>query len=105
MPSVEQLEKLLAVDPDDSFMHYALALEYAKAGDHDKAAESFDRCIAIDEQYCYAYFHKARSLEADGQLEDARATLETGLGIAKRVGDQKAASEINSYLTTLRYAR
>ena len=105
MPSIEQLEKLLAVDPDDSFVHYALALEYAKGGAHDKAADSFDRCIAIDEHYCYAYFHKAKSLEADNKLDDARSTLETGLGIAKQVGDQKAASEIGSYLSILRVTK
>ncbi len=102
MPSVEQLERLLAADPDDSFVHYALALEHAKAGDHDRAAESFDRCLALDELYCYAYFHKARSLEASGRKDDAKATLEAGLHAARRASDQKAIGEITSYLTNLR---
>ncbi|MEL6798204.1 MAG: tetratricopeptide repeat protein [Planctomycetota bacterium] len=102
MPTIEQLEGILATDPDDAFMHYALALEYAKVHEHDKAVASFDRCLAIDPSYCYAYFHKAKTLEAAGNADEAIATLETGLGFARETGDQKALGEIGGYLEGLR---
>ncbi len=105
MPSIQQLENLLAADPEDAFMHYALAMEYAKAGEHDRAVASYDRCLAIDEAYCYGYFHKAKALEAAGRADEAIATLQAGLAVAQRVSDQKATSEIGGYLSLLRASR
>lgn len=102
MPSIEQLEKLLTVDDTDTFVLYALAQEHAKAGNHDAAIGFYDRCLAVDEAYCYAYFHKARSLEAVDRVSDAIGTLEAGLAVAQRVSDAKASGEISSYLTNLR---
>ena len=60
LPSIPQLEKLLALDPADAFVLYALAMEHAKLAEKDRAFAYFDRCIAADPAYCYAYFHKAR---------------------------------------------
>ena len=104
MPTIEQLEKLLTLDDQDTFVLYALAQEHAKAGDHPKAVEFYSRCLLIDEAYCYAYFHKARSLEADGLMQEAQETLEAGLAMAQRTGDGKAAGELQSYLAEIRIA-
>lgn len=101
MPTIAQLERLLAADPEDTFVLYCLAQEHAKAGSHDDAIVYYDRCLAADEAYCYAYFHKARSLEALGRRGDAAETLRTGLAVSQRVGDQKAIGEIGGYLTEL----
>jgi len=101
MPTIEQLEKLLSAEPDDAFTLYALALEHAKQGRHDMAVAFFDRCLASDEEYTYAYYHKARSQESADDLGGARATLETGLEVARRVGDAKATSEIGAFLQGL----
>lgn len=101
MPTIAQLEKLLAMDDTDSFVLYALAQEHAKQGDHDRAIGLYDRCIAIDPEQNYAYFHKARSQEAQGNTTDAIATLEAGLTNATATSDQKAAGEIATYLQSL----
>jgi tetratricopeptide (TPR) repeat protein len=104
MPTIAQLERLLAAEPHDAFLLYALAQEHAKAGDHVGAVAAYDRCLAVDSGSCYAYFHKARSLAAHGEAEAAIATLEEGLAVARRSGDAKAAGEIASELATLRGA-
>ena len=101
MPSIAQLEKLLAVDPKDTFVLYGLAQEHAKAGTHDQAVSFYDRCLEVDPAYCYAYYHKARSLEALGRKDDAADTLRAGLDASQRAGDAKAASEIGGYLSEL----
>lgn len=98
---IEQLQKLLAAEPDDTFCLYALAQEYAKTGDHDRAIEHYDRVIAVDPDHCYAYFHKARSLEDADKIEAALAVLETGLARATAIGDGHAASELQGYLDTI----
>jgi len=101
MPSIAQLEKLLTLEPDDAFLLYGLAQEYAKLADHERAVEHFDRTLGSDPDYVYAYYHKARSLEAIERISEARACLETGLEAAKRVGDAKGISEISGFLAGL----
>ncbi len=101
MPSIERLEKMLALDPSDTFVLYALAQEHAKAGDHSLAVEFYDRCLAVDQAYCYAYYHKAKSLEELERGGDAVATLRAGLEAAKGAGDGKAMGEIAGYLDAL----
>lgn len=101
VPSIEQLEKLLAADPRDPFVLYGLAQEHAKRGEHGRAVEFYDRCLAADPAYCYAYFHKARALQAAGNEAEAVATLRAGVNAARRAGDQHALAEISAYLDEL----
>jgi tetratricopeptide (TPR) repeat protein len=98
MPSLEQLEKLLAVDPDDAFVLYGLAQEHFKRGEFAKAVEIYDRCLRVDPAYCYAYFHKAKAQQAQGEFEAAVSTLKVGLAKAQALGDSHAASEISGLL-------
>ncbi len=102
MPSIAQLEKLLALEPGDAFLLYGIAQEHAKANDHAKAVEYFEQAIEADPDYTYAYFHIARSLESLDRNAEAIAYLETGHTVAIRVGDAQGISEISGYLDGLR---
>lgn len=101
MPSIDQLLKVLATEPNDPFALYGLAQAYAKAGRTAEAVEHYDRCLAADPTYCYAYYHKARALEDAGRVPEAVAVLREGLAAAKRTGDAHAVSEISGYLDML----
>ena len=98
MPSLDQLNTLLAADPADPFVLYGLAQEHARLKDFARAVEFYDRCLAADPRYCYAYFHKARAQEAQGRPADAAATLREGQRAAKAAGDTHALAEISGYL-------
>jgi len=95
---IELLQKMLEEDPKDAFCRYGMAQEYLKAGDYVNAVLWFDKTIESDVDYCYAYYHKARALEQAGKIEDAAATLRTGLERARASGDTHAISEIQSLL-------
>jgi tetratricopeptide (TPR) repeat protein len=101
MPTVEQLERILAADPGDAFVLYALAQEHAKLRAFDKALVYYDRCLGVDRLYCYAYFHKAKVLEFLGRIDEARTTLTAGVAAAREAGDMKALSEISGALDLL----
>ena len=101
MPSLEQLEKLLAVDPNDAFLLYGLAQEHAKQGSFERAVEFYDKCLSVDPVYCYAYYHKARALESLGRRDLAVSTLRTGFKQAQIVSDDHAAAEISTLLDEL----
>lgn len=98
---LQQLLKLLEADPTDAFCLYGLGQEYARRGSVDEAVTYYDRCIAVDRDYCYAYFHKARSLEEADRIDAAIAALRIGLERARASGDAHAASEIAGYLDQL----
>lgn len=101
MPSIADLERLLAADPEDAFVIYGIAQEHAKAGDFARAVEFYDRCLKVDPAYVYAYFHKARAQEAMGRTEDALATLRAGIDIARATDDGHAMNELSAYLDEL----
>ena len=101
MSRLAQLEKLFAAEPTDTFVLYSLGQEHAKAKNFATAVEWYDKCLAVDGAYCYAYYHKARALEAAGNIEAAVKTLREGLSAARAAHDQKAVSEIGGYLDQL----
>ena len=101
MPSIEQLEKLLTVDPNDPFVHYGIGQERAKLGEHTQAIECFDTALKLDPNYCYAYYFKAISLKELGHREDATVIIKDGIEHATKAGDMKARSELEALLLTL----
>ena len=101
MPSIEQLTRLLADEPNDPFLLYAIAQEHLTAGRFDEAVAWFDRTIEADPKHAYAYFHKARAHEGADRRTAAIETLRLGVGVARQAGDQKAWSELAGYLDEL----
>lgn len=101
MERLAKLQQLHQADPADPFLTYGIALEHAKAAQHDQALHWLDRTLQIDEKYCYAYYQKARVLLQLDQNDQARQVLTQGLGKAQAAGDQHAASEIRELLASL----
>lgn len=54
---IEQLEKFLEQNPDDSFVKYALAMEYIKLGDDATALSFFISVLEKDPDYTGTYYH------------------------------------------------
>ncbi len=101
MSRLDKLLKILAAEPGDAFTLYGIAQEYSKAGDAARAVEFYDRCLAANPAYCYAYYHKAKTQADAGDPNGATATLRSGLEVAKHAGDAKAAGEIAALLDSL----
>ena len=98
---LSKLAALLEVDPNDAFVLYGLAQEHARQGTdeaHTRAIEFYDRCIAVDPAYHYAYYHKAMSQMALDDNAAAAATLRAGLASARAAHDHKATGEIAALL-------
>ena len=98
---LQKLTGMHAADPSDPFCAYGIAQEHARAGRCAEAVAWYDRTIALDASYCYAYFHKARALEELGRAEEARQALRDGIAAARAAGDAHALSELGGYLDQL----
>lgn len=98
---LDKLLKILAAEPNDAFTLYGVAQEYAKLGRIAPAIEHFDRCLAVDPGYCYAYYHKAKVQADHDQLEGALATLHAGIAAAKSARDAKALNEMQALMDSL----
>ena len=95
---LERLRKLHGADPSDADVCYMIAQELGKADEHAQAIEWYDKCLAADAAYCYAYFFKAISLNELGDKPGAVVTLDAGLVHAHASGHPKSISELSALL-------
>jgi hypothetical protein len=92
---------MLADDPGDVFLHYALACELVKLGELAAGVERFNTIHAQFPDYVPAWFRHAQVLAEHGDAAAARSIGERGLETARRVGDAHAAREIGEFLGLL----
>lgn len=95
---LEQLKKLHDVDPNDPFLTYGIALELSKDDLLEEAVTWLDKTIAIDADYCYAYYQKAKMLGEMGEDKLVAEAIQQGIEAAKRTQDGKALSELSELL-------
>ncbi len=93
---IAKLRKLLDLDPADTFVLYGLAQEHAKLGEHAHALALYDRLLAADANYFYAYYFKAKALVALARPDEAQRAVAEGLKRAAAAGDPKASSELSA---------
>ena len=98
---LQQLQRMLDKSPDDAFLLYGIGMEHKKLGDAARAVEFFDRVIAVDPGYCYAYYQRGQVLEQAGDEEGARRAYRSGFEAAVKKGDAHARSELEAALDLL----
>jgi Tfp pilus assembly protein PilF len=96
MDRIERLKELLKENPLDSFLHHALALEYIKTGDEDKARKLFERILEREPSYVGSYYHLAKLFERMGDKESAIRWYEMGMKEARKAGESHAYNELKS---------
>jgi Tfp pilus assembly protein PilF len=103
MDRIETLKTLLVQNGADNFLQHALALEYVKINDDAAAREQWETLLNRDETYVGSYYHLAKLLERQGETEQAIATYEKGMQVAKRAGDNHAYNELQMAYEDLVY--
>lgn len=101
MSRKEQLEEMLKDDPKDTFLRYALAMEFVAADDLDEGLNQMDQVLVNDPQYVPAYFQKGQVLARKGDAQSAREILQKGIVVAQQVNDTHAAGEMSEFLARL----
>jgi len=94
MSRIEKLNEFLKTNPTDSFLQHALALEYIKLGDDEKARGLFEALLNREPGYIGSYYHLAKLLERNDKTEEAIKVYEKGMEEAKKAGDNHALGEL-----------
>jgi tetratricopeptide (TPR) repeat protein len=97
----QRLEEMLADEPNDAFLRYGLAMEYASEGNDDEALRCLRRMFADKIDYVPAYQHAGQILMRLDRTDEAREAFQQGIALARRTGDAHAAGEMEGFLDTL----
>lgn len=102
-PRMEQIEALLADDPDDPFLRYGLAMEHASAGDDATCVEVLRDLIArtAAKPYVPAYLQAGQALARLDRIPEACDVLRAGVEAARTAGDTHAQGEMQGLLASL----
>ena len=101
MDRVAFLNEVLSQNPSDAFARYGLAMEYAKAGEVERALREFSKLLTAQPDYTAGYFMAAQTLAKANRLAEAREMLTGGIASAKRTGNEHAQSEMEAMLQEL----
>jgi len=97
----EQLEALLADDPNDTFLLYGLAMELRKESSFEEAKQHFDKLMASKPPYVPAFFMCGQMFAEQGKIDQARDVLRIGIDHARAQQNDHAAGEMAELLTSL----
>ncbi len=101
---ISNLEKLLGTPRDGALLRYSLGLEYAKAGDHARAAQYLREALEKDPGYSAAWKALGRALEAAGRGDEALDAYARGITAARGKGDRQAEKEMTVFRRRLEKA-
>lgn len=92
------LQSMTASGQADSFVWYALALEYQNAQDFDQALTTFAQLRQRDPDYLPQYLIAGQLHSRLGRAEEAKDLFRAGIALAQRQGDARALSELQGAL-------
>ena len=93
---LEKLLEFLKNEPNDEFLQYALATEYLRLNETDKALAYYENLVTNYPDYVGTYYHLGKLYEALNRKDDAISTYEKGMGTARKLRDNHALSELQS---------
>ena len=96
MDRIAKLRELLQVNPSDSFLQHALALEYIKLGNDESAQHLFEELLKKDPNYVGSYYHLGKVFERRNDTTEAIKWYEKGMKAAKEAGENHAWNELKA---------
>jgi tetratricopeptide (TPR) repeat protein len=93
---LDKLLEFLRNEPEDEFLQYALATEYLRLNETDKALQYYENLVNKHPDYVGTYYHLGKLYEALNRKPDAINTYEKGMEIARQKRDNHAFSELQA---------
>ncbi len=101
MDRIIRLKEFLQKEPNDSFLKHALALEYIKIENFKEARAIFEDILNANEDYIPSYYHLAKILVQQNEIEKAVEIYNKGMVECKKAGDNHSYNELQFALEEL----
>ena len=98
---IAQFEKMAAADPSNEMAHFSLGNAYLQTGRFAEAAQSLERCIAINADMSKAYQLAGEAMIKAGWEDKAVAMLEKGFAVAAGKGDRLPQQAMGKLLESI----
>lgn len=98
---LDQLLVMLQEDPRDSFLRYAVAVEYEAAANTTEAISRIESLLADEPDYLGAYYKLGQLHERNGNAEKALDVYRKGAALARRQNNTKTLGELNTAILLL----
>ncbi|MFQ5568802.1 MAG: tetratricopeptide repeat protein [Rhodothermales bacterium] len=85
-------------DPDDAFTQFAIAREYVKRSEPERALSFFETLVEGQPAYTGTYYHLGKLYEQLGRRDDAVATYRKGIEVSRERRQLKDLSELQDAL-------
>jgi Flp pilus assembly protein TadD len=99
--TAQNLEKLLGTPRDGALLRYSLGLEYARAGDGERAIEHLREAVARDALYSAAWKALGKALADASRDAEALEAYRRGIEAAAQRGDKQAGKEMSVFARRL----
>ena len=98
---LQQLREMLAEEPGDHFLRYAIALELKRAGNMEQAIADLEALLRDEPKHIPSYYQLALMLADLGRSKEAMHTCEIGMLQCTVTGDRKARAELQELMHSL----
>jgi len=100
-PRIEQLKKLVQMDPNDDVALFGLGKFLMEEGSFAEATQYLEQCIKAKPDYSAAYLALAESLLKIGQKERVKQVCQDGHAVSLKKGDLQVTKKIEALQATL----
>ena len=98
---IQQLQSFLTDQPEDPFLHFALAKEYEKLDLGEKAMQKYLELVHKFPAYVGTYYHFAQLLMNKKDNFEANRIIQKGIEIAQNQSDLHSLAELKNLAANL----
>lgn len=100
---LQKLAEILEKQPHDTFLLYAMGMEYLGMGDVNVAEKYFNQVLEVDSNHIATHYQLGILFTQQNRENEAQLILEKGFELAKQKSDLKTQNEFRSALDELLY--
>ena len=100
-PRIEQLKKLVLMDPNDEVALFGLGKFLMEEGSFAEAAQYLEQCVKVKPDYSAAYLALAESLLKIDKKDRVREICQQGHAVSLKKGDLQVTKKIEAIQATL----
>lgn len=100
---LQKLAEMLEKQPHDTFLLYAMGMEYLGMSDVNVAEKYFKQVLEVDSNHIATHYQLGILFTQQNRENEAQLVLEKGFELAKQKGDLKTQNEFRSALDELLY--